>query len=149
MKIDVSQKSGVGISIHDDELSELRFIREKKELRLSMLAWETAEVVPSEFKMKSPCYEIVFHQVRGFEMTSCDFCGQSQRALGLTLMDEKGRTLLPWLLQQRDARDRYKESVLGAEEDYLECMIEFISGDFFTVVCQAIEVPDEKVYWAK
>ena len=86
MKIDVSQKSGVGISIHDDELSELRFIREEKELRLSMLAWETAEVVPSEFKMKSPCYEIVFHQVRGFEMTSCDFWGQSQRALGLTLM---------------------------------------------------------------
>lgn len=82
-------------------------------------------------------------------MTSCDFWGQSQRALGLTLMDEKGRTLLPWLLQQRDARDRYKESVLGAEEDYLECMIEFISGDFLVVVCQAIEVPNEKVYWAK
>ena len=32
-----------------------------------------SEVVPSEFKMKSPCYEIVFHQVRGLEMTSCDF----------------------------------------------------------------------------
>lgn len=149
MKIDASQKSGAGISIHDDELTELRFIREKKELHLSMLTWETGEAIPLEFRMKSPRYEIIFHQVRGFEMTSCDFWGQSQRALGLTLMDEKGRTLLPWLLQQRDARDRYKEFVLGAEEDYLECMIEFISGDFFTVVCQAIEVPDEKVYWAK
>ena len=63
-------------------------------------------------------------------MTSCDFWGQSQRALGLTLMDEKGRTLLPWLLQQRDARDRYKESVLGAEEDYLECMIELFQETF-------------------
>ncbi len=149
MKIDASQKSGAGIYIHDDELTELRFIREKKELHLSMLTWETAEVVPSEFKMKSPCYEIVFHQVRGFEMTSCDFWGQSQRALELTMTEGKERTLFPRLLQQRDARDRYRESVLGAEEDYLECMIEFISGDFFTVVCQAIEVPDEKVYWAK
>ena len=47
MKIEASQKSGVGISIHDDELSELRFIREKKELHLSRLSWETAEVAPS------------------------------------------------------------------------------------------------------
>ena len=86
-------------------------------------------------------------RLKGAYLIRCTGCRKDEE--GNIVEDVYKRQLLPGLLQQRDARDRYKESVLGAEEDYLECMIEFISGDFFTVVCQAIEVPDEKVYWAK
>lgn len=115
------------IYIHDDVFEELCFHRMKKKLHLSIY---------NESKKKRR--SIVFLNVIGFEMTSCDFWGSSPHILDFEYVEPKDHTLIPKLFDKNDSNfSRYLPNDL---EKYIETTITLTSGDQLIVACENIMI---------
>ena len=111
------------IYIHDDILENMVFHRNKKVLKLFLTKnW------PTECE-----YSIDFFQVIGFEMSSCDFWGASPHILDYEYM-ENG-TLIPELFSKKDD-DSF--CPLKNEDDYMETVMTFASGDTLRIACEKV-----------
>ena len=118
------------IYIHDDILHELQFHRLQKKLNL----------VIQDFKTKN-IFEIEFINTIGFEMTSCDFWGSSPRMNGLAPLSTEEYIIIPKLFEmKKKCPNSY--SFLTEPDNYIEIIIEFISGDQLLIACEEIIVDD-------
>lgn len=130
MTIDVSNAEIINskeVCMHDDILKELCFIRHEKKLQLLMLREEM-------FKR----YTVDFFRVIGFEMTACDFWGHSPHILDFEYVERKNNTLIPKLFEKKDKDCTY--SSLRNQEDYIETVITFSSGDQLRIACESIVI---------
>ena len=114
------------IYIHDDVFEELCFHRMKKKLHLSIYN-------ESNKKRRS----IVFLNVIGFEMTSCDFWGASPHILDFEYVEEFDNIIIPKLFEQKKHMDCPFCSLLD-QEKYFETIITFTSGDWLRIACESI-----------
>ena len=115
------------IYIHDDIFEELCFHRMKKKLHLSIYN-------ESNKKRRS----IVFLNVIGFEMTSCDFWFSFPHILDFEYVEPKDHTLIPKLFDKNDSNfSRYLPNDL---EKYIETTITLTSGDQLIVACENIMI---------
>lgn len=116
------------VNIHDDILEEFYFDRTKKKLHLSIL---------KEREFDSERFSIDFLNVIGFEMTSCDFWGASPHILDFEYVEKSDNTIISQLFKKRDEND-YPFCRLTNQENYIEVMITFVSGDQLIIACESI-----------
>ena len=131
MIIDVSNAEIINtkeVYIHDDIFEELWFNREGKQLHLLILKTEIYK-----------SYTIDFFRVIGFEMTACDFWGRAPHILDFEYVERKNNTLIPKLFEKKE-KGNYKYSSLRNQEDYIETVITFSSGDQLRIACESIVI---------
>ena len=113
------------IYIHDDILSVVEFDRIHKKLNLFCSKWMN----------RSSQYSICFINVLGFEMTSADFWGASERILDFEYIKPQNRVVLPRI------QKKWEQSSLPLKpsyDQYIETLITFASGDQLRVACESI-----------
>ena len=116
------------VDIHDDILNQLQFDRTKRCLYLKI---QKAECINCE-------YTIEFVAVVGFEMTSCDFWGESPHILDFEYVDPNKHILLPKLTERIYANETSSLCKLNESSKLIETIITFTSGDELIVVCEHI-----------
>lgn len=116
------------VYIHDDILKEFTFNRAEKKLHLSIV---------KEEKFNSVRFSIDFLNVIGFEMTSCDFWGRSPHILDFEYVEKDNTTIIPKLFKMKNNND-YPFCTLDIQEEYIETIITFISGDQLIIACKSI-----------
>lgn len=132
MNIKINESNGrlldsAELSIHDDILVRLQYDRKTRELLLKMKSHQEKE------------YRIRFVYVMCFEMTSCDFWGESPFVLDMEYVEPESRTLLPRIFNiQKQYPDDFSTSPLNNGLPKLESKIMFSSGDFLIVACESI-----------
>lgn len=124
--------NSMAISIHDDIVAEFQFDREKRILSLLLEYYQ-----PDVHKRR-----LSFRNVVGFEMTSCDFWGPSQRIFEFNYMRPADQTLLPRLFETKRLNQPEPLCKLTAADNYMETVILFVSGDKLTTVCEYIVIED-------
>ena len=73
-------------------------------------------------------------------MTSCDFWGHSPHILDFEYMESENRLIIPKLF---DKEKLYPGcSRLTKQEEYIETLITFSSGDQLRIACQEIVIED-------
>lgn len=113
------------VYIHDDILLELKFDRIKRNLTLNFQNYA------NDFT-----YVIEFLNVIGFEMTSCDFWGASECALGFEYVPKDERVLVPKL--QEEWTNLPNSLDIPSYEDSIETLLTFGSGDRLRIACETI-----------
>lgn len=117
------------VYIHDCIFGNMFFRRDEKSLHLSLTkSW------PVECK-----YSIIYFQVIGFEMTSCDFWGADSRVLDFEYVPNG--ILIPKLFSQR--KEEYSNCSLKEQQDYIETVLTFISGDTLRIACEKIIIEEK------
>lgn len=114
-------------SLHDARLDSFTFDHILRSLTIEVL-W------PFETEMA----KIVFTGVIGFCMTCCDFWGKSERISCFCPVRDDDRRLVSDLFQIKNSTEN-EYSSLRAEEEYLEMIIEFISGDSMRIACEYVD----------
>ena len=71
-------------------------------------------------------------------MTACDFWGHSPHILDFEYVERKNNTLIPKLFEKKDKDCTY--SSLRNQEDYIETVITFSSGDQLRIACESIVI---------
>lgn len=115
------------VYIHDDIFNELRFEHSKKKLYLSI----TKQGIQGEN------FIIEFVNVVGFELTSCDFWGPSIHIFDFEYVEHDNRTLLPKLFEKKNNNPDPCCSLI-TQENYIESVITFTSGDQLIIACEYI-----------
>lgn len=119
------------VYIHDCIFGNMIFRRDEKSLLLSLTkSW------PVECK-----YSIIYFQVIGFEMTSCDFWGADSRVLDFEYVPNG--ILIPKLFSQR--KEEYSNCSLKEQQDYIETVLTFISGDTLRIACEKIIIEEKSI----
>lgn len=129
MKIDNSNAhiiSSKKAYIHDDVLETLMFERNKKEISLNMIDYSGCKK-----------YTIVYKNVIGFFMTSCDFWGESSRILDFELVDSNDSIITSKLFKYK-IDNGFVDSSPENYNNYIETVITFVSGDKLEVACKCI-----------
>lgn len=116
------------VYIHDDILDELRFYRLEKRIKL---------IIEKELD-ETRKYVIEFINVIGFECTSCDFWGHSPHILDFEYVEPKDRIIVPKMFKKDNFY--HGNSILTKQENYIESLITFISGDQFRIACEEIVI---------
>ena len=116
------------VYIHDDILEEFTFNRAEKKLHLSIV---------KEEKFNSVRFSIDFLNVIGFEMTSCDFWDRSPRILDFEYVEKDNAIIISKVFEMKNSND-YPFCTLDIQEEYIETIITFISGDRLTIACKSI-----------
>ena len=128
MIIDASNKEIINtkaVYYHDDILTGFTFDRARKKLRLRISKWETEKRT-----------EIIFQNVIGFAMSSCDFWGiNDERILGFCLLEPEQEVLIPKIYKKREKEECCP---LKAREVYFETAMSFVTGDNLFVACERI-----------
>lgn len=118
------------VYVHDDVLGLLQFDRINKELRLSVTKnWPNKKT-----------YSIVFLNVLGFEMTSCDFWGMSECILDFQYIEHSRSTLLPKLIKKVEDSQNYMGENNNIEPKYFETIITFGSGDELIIASETVVI---------
>lgn len=132
MKIDNKNKQIINtgkVSMHDDIITNFTFNRMKRILELKIKdGWNNHK----EGKIE-------FINVIGFEMSSCNYWGQSSRVSGIYCNSIEEYKLIPRLFKTKYDNPSWKYNELLNEEDYIEVLVEFISGDTLTIACEYID----------
>ena len=116
------------IYIHDDMLLSLQFNKNEKTILLYL----------KKFADEKSEYTIKFNNVIGFDMTSCDFWGASERIDWFSYLDKQERVLIPRL--QKQWQDVPHVTSIPSYDDYIEIDLSFISGDKLRIACTTIEI---------
>ena len=116
------------VYIHDDILEEFNFNRAEKKLHLSII---------KEEKFNRIRFSIEFLNVIGFEMTSCDFWGRSPHILDFEYVEKDNAIIISKLFEMKNSND-YPFCTLDIQEEYIETIITFISGDRLIIACKSI-----------
>lgn len=115
------------ICFHDDILTSFTFERERKCLILELVKFGSER-----------SYKMIFNQVMGFKMTSCDFWGASQFVFDYVCVPPEEWVLIPELIEQWSRTPNSHTDV--SYNNYLETLFEFSSGDQLRIVCKTIEI---------
>lgn len=121
------------VYIHDDVLEQLSFDRENRKLILDMHKY--CRIKDNQWYKVDEKYKIIYNDVLGFTMTSCDFWGASERIDTIWVHTSKDYILIPEL-QKRLVKESFSSYDISI--DYIESMISFISGDRLRVVSKEI-----------
>ena len=91
------------------------------------------------FKDRSYRYSVDFLDVIGFEMSSCDFWGESLRILGFEYVPPESQVLVPRLFNKKqEGGESFAFCKMKNRESYLETLMTFRSGDQLRVACENI-----------
>ena len=82
--------------------------------------------------------KIVFNGVIGMQMTCCDFWGKSERIACFCPVRDNDRRLVADLFRIKNSTENECSS-LKNEEEYLEMIVEFISGDSMRIACEYVD----------
>lgn len=117
------------IYIHDDIFENMIFHHKSRMLELFMRGQSNGE------------YKICYNKVIGFDMTSCRFWGESPHVLDFEYVCDDKRTLLPRLYGIKDQcrNNKMFDCEPIDNNDYIETVVWFVSGDKLTVVCEYID----------
>lgn len=128
MIIDTSNNKVINtpaVYYHDDTLTGFTFDRARKKLRLRISKWETEKRT-----------EIIFQNVIGFAMSSCDFWGiNDERILGFCLLEPEREVLIPKIYKKMEKEECCP---LKSREAYFETAMSFVTGDNLFVACERI-----------
>ena len=133
MKINVKNKeivNSVKCNIHDYTFKELHMIYDSKRVIMNVATEGKSATVP-----------IIFENVIGIEMTSCDFLAASPYIFRWRTLGEKEEIILPKLFRKREMlkqSNNFDASRLTNKDDYIEVEIFFNSGDFLNIACEYI-----------
>ena len=111
------------VCLHDSVFEDFHFNRDKKELYLKLLKED----------FKSP-FTIIFYNVVGFEMTSCDFWGASPHVLDFEYVTPQHSVIIPKAMEEC----RKYNLPLFQDKSFFETIITFTSGDTLSVACERI-----------
>ena len=115
------------VYIHDDILTSLEFFRLNKQMVLNLDKYNCHDD-----------YQIVFSNVIGFELSSCDFWGESECVFDFEYVERNERIIIPKLLNKwctvptAPPKNRY--------ENFIEVLFTFSSGDQLRIACEKIEI---------
>ena len=113
--------------LHDDMFHNLTFDR------------ETCKLVVQCFSDEKGFYEIIFHDVIGFEMSSCDYWGPSPHISCFYAVDDNKCILIPKL--QREQKKYFTPNDTPIDnKHYIEVELELISGDCLRVACKTVQI---------
>ena len=119
---------------HDDVVEEIDFDRMERVLHLTVSAW------PEYLN-----YDIFFHGVVGFWMTSCEAWGPDDRIYDIRIENEKDKFfVIPKLFQEEFTKPFIQISNINRIDHLFEAYIEFISGDRLVVACESMEFGKER-----
>lgn len=121
------QISAREFSLHDDVLTEFRFDR---------AAYRATLLISSREKGN---YKAFFHDVIGFEMTSCDFWGPSPHILDFEYVEATARILIPKLRKENEKSSIPRRNPID-DEHYIETVLTFSSGDLLRIACKTIQI---------
>ena len=123
---DIMNARDTRVYIHDDFDFRLQFDRDEKRLTVS---------ARDSWLHSGMDYTIVFHNVIGFEMSSCDYWGSSPHANAFYYAKDDPRLLRRLCeVEKNDYVD-----IPDPDKGFFETGIEFISGDCLRVVCEYID----------
>lgn len=80
---------------------------------------------------------IVFNNIIGMSVTNCAYWGRSERISCWYAEVGVNRSLIRNLFDEKNT-ENYPLCPLKDEDDYVETVIEFISGDSFRIACEYI-----------
>ena len=129
------------IYIHDDMLREMSFDRMEKKMYLLFASCgnslgEKKFCTQNGLRLKDN-YQIIFGNVAGFCMSSCDFWGPDDRAAELSFKERDAFKIIPELIKRGKQFD--DDELETTANQYMELEILFISGDILTIACQSME----------
>ena len=115
------------VCMHDDILTLIEFNRFDKKMLLN-------------FNKYNGCdnYKICFFNVIGFEMSSCDFWGESECLLDFEYIKRSERVIIPRLLKKWDTVTLLSSPI--KYENFIEVLFTFSSGDQLQIACEEIEI---------
>ncbi len=70
-------------------------------------------------------------------MTSCDFWDRSPRILDFEYVEKDNAIIISKVFEMKNSND-YPFCTLDIQEEYIETIITFISGDRLTIACKSI-----------
>lgn len=118
------------VDLHDDILKKLSFERETG----------TVELLIKKDNFKEQTYTMRFVGVLGFQMTSCDFWGKSPHILDFEYVKHNKEILLRYLQSMTEHEPMNPNCKLNKDENFIETVLTFGSGDKLTVVCEYIVI---------
>lgn len=132
MKIDIYNANIINtkhVNIHDFIFEKLEFIYSEKNIYITL----------STFDSEKQSTIIVFCNVVGINMVSCDFWGRSLHVLDWEFVDGNKKWLTNNLYETKECH-KYVNSTLDKPENYIETIMTLSSGDVLTIVCQYIDL---------
>ena len=115
------------INIHDYIFKELKFDYSNKNIYILLLGPEP----------KAGSIIIIFFNVIGFNMISCDFWGKSPHVLDWEFVQDEEQLLTNKLLEEKH---NFSDSKLEGFTTYMETVMTLTSGDLLTIVCEYIDL---------
>lgn len=115
------------VYIHDDILTLLQFSRLDKKMILNFNKYNSCDE-----------YKICFFNVLGFEMSSCDFWGESECLFDFEYVKQSERVIIPKLLKEWDTVPVLVSPI--NYENFIEVLFTFSSGDKLRIACEEIEI---------
>lgn len=113
--------------IHDSIIHEFRFDYCQKRI----------DFLIEPYTSNGGIKHIIFENVIGMEMITSDLWGESPRILGLHSEEFEKRHLVQKIFcKMHEQEDHGEFSRLTVPEDYIELLIEGISGDQFRIACE-------------
>lgn len=89
--------------------------------------------------------KVIFHNVFAHKMVSCDFWGPSPHLLSWSMVDTE-RECLYQQIQKEITQNEYGFSRFDSAEQYIESVIQFISGDMLDILCQRISIEERDMH---
>ena len=120
------------VYVHDDTLQQVVFNRCNRTLELFISKHNNEE---------SSTYVIKFAKTVGFEMTSCNYWGESSHILDFEYLERTHNVLLP-RLYSRNCGEFAPFCELSSDKDYIETLMTFSSGDQLRIVCEYIIIAE-------
>ena len=132
MRIDKSNGDIINseVYIHDDIFNNLLYDKKTSTLKFSL----------SKSNDYESMYEINYINVVAFEMTSCDYWGESPHILDFEYVEYSNCKLLPKLYEEQKKMPYNPECKLIYKKEYIETIVTFTSGDQMIVVCEYIDI---------
>ena len=87
-------------------------------------------------------YNIIFVDVIGFEMSSCDFWGISECVLDFEYVEPFEERTLVFKLTEK-CRENFKSTDINLYDDYIEVLFTFGSGDYLRISSKEINIDGE------
>lgn len=115
-------------NMHDADFDGFIFDRSSRNLKIEVM-----------LPFKDEKTKIIFNGVIGFSATCCDFWGESERISCFCQARDDDRQLIEDIFRIKRSTEN-DLSILKTEEDYLEMIIELISGDSIRIACECVEI---------
>ena len=126
-QLEHSKMDKLDFNIHDYTFLNLKVNYKKKSVQI--------EIQPPHTDAKKE--RIIFSNMIGLEMVSCDFWGSSPHILDLETLPSSKQKLIKSLFQEK-SDNGYTFSRLSNESKFIEIVITFTSGDRLTIACEHV-----------